>query len=136
MILPSASPSTLTHHPSPSSSSSLPPPPPFDERELKRQRRKQSNRESARRSRLRKQAECDELAQRAEALKEENASLRSEVSRIRSDYDQQLLTENAALKERLGELPGNDDLRSGRSDQHAHNDTQQSGQTEAVQGGH
>lgn len=45
-----------------------------DERELKRQRRKQSNRESARRSRLRKQAECDELAQRAEVLKEENAS--------------------------------------------------------------
>ncbi|XP_027359656.1 bZIP transcription factor 16 isoform X2 [Abrus precatorius] len=56
-----------------------------DERELKRQRRKQSNRESARRSRLRKQAECDELAQRAEILKEENASLRSEVSRIRRE---------------------------------------------------
>ncbi|KAI3680064.1 hypothetical protein L2E82_50801 [Cichorium intybus] len=75
-----------------------------DERELKRQRRKQSNRESARRSRLRKQAECDELAQRAETLKDENASLRAEVSRIRSDYDQ-LLAENASLKERLGEAP-------------------------------
>ncbi|KAI3501583.1 hypothetical protein L1887_29466 [Cichorium endivia] len=73
-----------------------------DERELKRQRRKQSNRESARRSRLRKQAECDELAQRAETLKDENASLRAEVSRIRSDYDK-LLAENASLKERLGE---------------------------------
>ncbi|XP_024995578.1 bZIP transcription factor 16-like isoform X1 [Cynara cardunculus var. scolymus] len=73
-----------------------------DERELKRQRRKQSNRESARRSRLRKQAECDELAQRAETLKEENASLRAEVSRIRSDYEQ-LLAENASLKERVGE---------------------------------
>ncbi|KAG2376463.1 hypothetical protein LR48_Vigan06g081000 [Vigna angularis] len=107
-----------------------------DERELKRQRRKQSNRESARRSRLRKQAECDELAQRAEALKEENASLRSEVSRIRSDYEQ-LLSENTALKERLGELPANDDhQRSGRSDQHVGNDAQQNGQTEAVQGGH
>ncbi|CAL0311785.1 unnamed protein product [Lupinus luteus] len=101
-----------------------------DERELKRQRRKQSNRESARRSRLRKQAECDELAQRAEALKEENASLRSEVCRIRSEYEQ-LLSENAVLKERLGE-PCNDDPRSGRNDQHADNDTQQSGQTEAV----
>ncbi|XP_014520949.1 bZIP transcription factor 16 [Vigna radiata var. radiata] len=107
-----------------------------DERELKRQRRKQSNRESARRSRLRKQAECDELAQRAEALKEENASLRSEVSRIRSDYEQ-LLSENTALKERLGELPANDDhQRSGRNDQHVGNDAQQNGQTEAVQGGH
>lgn len=38
-------------------------------------------------------AECDELAQRAEALKEENASLRSEVNRIRSDYEQ-LVSEN------------------------------------------
>ncbi|KHN04840.1 bZIP transcription factor 16-like isoform X2 [Glycine soja] len=106
-----------------------------DERELKRQRRKQSNRESARRSRLRKQAECDELAQRAEALKEENASLRSEVNRIRSDYEQ-LVSENSALKERLGELPANDDHhRSCRNDQHVGNDTQQSGQTEAMPGG-
>ncbi|CAL5429464.1 unnamed protein product [Camellia sinensis] len=68
-----------------------------DERELKRQKRKQSNRESARRSRLRKQAECDELAQRAEVLKEENATLRSEMSRIRSEYEQ-LLAQNASLK--------------------------------------
>ncbi|CAL0314183.1 unnamed protein product [Lupinus luteus] len=105
-----------------------------DERELKRQRRKQSNRESARRSRLRKQAECDELAQRAEALKEENASLRSEVNRIRSGYEQ-LLSENAALKERLGE-PCNDDPGHGSNDQHVDNDTQQSEQTEAVPGGH
>ncbi|XP_048319624.1 bZIP transcription factor 16 isoform X1 [Ziziphus jujuba] len=101
-----------------------------DERELKRQRRKQSNRESARRSRLRKQAECDELAQRAEALKEENANLRSEVNRIRSEYEQ-LLSENASLKERLGEVPAHDDLRSSRNDQHLSNDAQQTGsQTE------
>ncbi|XP_014493640.1 bZIP transcription factor 16-like isoform X2 [Vigna radiata var. radiata] len=73
-----------------------------DERELKRQRRKQSNRESACRSRLRKQAECDELAQRADVLNEENATLQAEVSRIRSEYEQ-LLSENASLKERLGE---------------------------------
>ncbi|XP_031267325.1 bZIP transcription factor 16-like isoform X2 [Pistacia vera] len=106
-----------------------------DEREIKRQRRKQSNRESARRSRLRKQAECDELAQRAEALKEENANLRSEVNRIRSDYEQ-LLAENATLKERLGEVPGQEDLRSGRNDQHLSNDTQQMGQSELVQSGH
>ncbi|KAL3006113.1 hypothetical protein AAZX31_08G258600 [Glycine max] len=110
-----------------------------DERELKRQRRKQSNRESARRSRLRKQAECDELAQRAEALKEENATLRSEVSQIRSEYEQ-LRSENAALK-RLGDIPGvatpgKEDLRSGQNDQHVSNDTQQSGQTEVVQGVH
>ncbi|EEF43527.1 bZIP transcription factor 16 isoform X2 [Ricinus communis] len=106
-----------------------------DERELKRQRRKQSNRESARRSRLRKQAECDELAQRAEALKEENANLRSEVNRIKSEYEQ-LLAENASLKERLGEIPGNDDLRASRNDQHLSNDTQKTEQTEIVQAGH
>ena len=43
------------------------------------------------------QAECDELAQRAEALKEENANLRSEVNRIKSEYEQ-LLAENTSLK--------------------------------------
>ncbi|KAK6251548.1 hypothetical protein SCA6_005553 [Theobroma cacao] len=102
-----------------------------DERELKRQRRKQSNRESARRSRLRKQAECDELAQRAEVLKEENANLRSEVNRIKCEYEQ-LLAENTSLKERLGEIPGHEDLKSGRNDQHTNND----GQTELVQGSH
>lgn len=106
-----------------------------DERELKRQRRKQSNRESARRSRLRKQAECDELAQRADALKEENASLRSEVSRIKSEYEQ-LLSENASLKERLGEAPGHEDVRSGRNEQQLSSDAHQTRQTEIVQSGH
>ncbi|KAG5228653.1 hypothetical protein OIU76_018089 [Salix suchowensis] len=99
-----------------------------DERELKRQRRKQSNRESARRSRLRKQAECDELAQRAEALKEENASLRSEVNQIKSEYEQ-LLAENTSLKERLAKVSGQEDIRAGRNDQHMSSDTQQTGQT-------
>ncbi|KAI4364752.1 hypothetical protein MLD38_020806 [Melastoma candidum] len=82
-----------------------------DDREVKRQRRKQSNRESARRSRLRKQAECDELAQRAEVLKEENASLRAEVSRIRGEYEQ-LLAEHVSLKESL-EISGHDNLSLG-----------------------
>ncbi|KAB1669234.1 hypothetical protein ES319_1Z063000v1 [Gossypium barbadense] len=100
----------------------------IDERELKRQRRKQSNRESARRSRLRKQAECDELAQRAEVLKEENASLRSEANRIKSEYEQ-LLAENTSLK-RLKEIPGHEDLNSSRNDQHTNNDKQ----IEQVQG--
>lgn len=43
------------------------------------------------------QAECDELAQRAEALKEENATLRAELNRIRSDYEQ-ILAQNVSLK--------------------------------------
>ncbi|GAB2273417.1 bZIP transcription factor 16 [Dionaea muscipula] len=97
-----------------------------DERELKRQRRKQSNRESARRSRLRKQAECDELAQRAESLKEENANLRAELARIRSEHEQ-LVVENTALKERLGEVP--EDSGTGRTEQNSFND-QSSEQTD------
>ncbi|KAK6934936.1 G-box binding protein, multifunctional mosaic region [Dillenia turbinata] len=104
-----------------------------DERELKRQRRKQSNRESARRSRLRKQAECDELAQRADALKEENANLRLEVSRIRSEYEQ-LLSENASLKERLGEASGHEDVRSGRNDECLGTDAQHTGEERAHSG--
>ncbi|XP_071730526.1 bZIP transcription factor 16-like [Rutidosis leptorrhynchoides] len=104
-----------------------------DERELKRQRRKQSNRESARRSRLRKQAECDELAQRAEALKEENASLRAEVGRLRNDCDQ-LLAQNASLKEQLGETAGQEELTSGGDEQMGTEDYQ-GGQLELVQSG-
>lgn len=46
---------------------------------------------------FRGQAECDELAQRAEVLKEENASLRTELSRLRSEHDQ-LAAQNASLK--------------------------------------
>ncbi|GJS59086.1 G-box-binding factor 1-like protein isoform X2 [Tanacetum coccineum] len=53
-----------------------------DERELKRQKRKQSNRESATRSRLRKQADCEELQARVEALNSENHSLRDELQRL------------------------------------------------------
>ncbi|GJY53595.1 bZIP transcription factor 68-like protein isoform X1 [Tanacetum coccineum] len=102
-----------------------------DERELKRQRRKQSNRESARRSRLRKQAECDELAQRAEGLKDENASLRAEVGRLRSDYEQ-LLAQNAALKERLGETPGLE-LTAGENDQQMGTENHQGEQLALVQ---
>ncbi|XP_010276801.1 PREDICTED: bZIP transcription factor 16-like [Nelumbo nucifera] len=107
-----------------------------DERELKRQRRKQSNRESARRSRLRKQAECEELAQRVEVLTEENATLRSEVTRIRSEYEE-LLSRNASMKERFGEIPRrHEDSRTGRTDKHSSVEHQQEVQTELVQSGH
>ncbi|XP_058078706.1 bZIP transcription factor 1-B-like [Magnolia sinica] len=85
-----------------------------DERELKRQRRKQSNRESARRSRLRKQAECEELAQRVETLKEENSLLRDELEHMREEC-QKLTAENVSLTERLekhqGQEPRSEDVR-------------------------
>ncbi|XP_057724058.1 G-box-binding factor 1-like [Arachis stenosperma] len=55
-----------------------------DERDLKRQKRKQSNRESARRSRLRKQAECEELQRKVESLGNESQTLREELQIIMS----------------------------------------------------
>ncbi|KAE8724073.1 G-box-binding factor 3 [Hibiscus syriacus] len=71
-----------------------------NERELKRDRRKQSNRESARRSRLRKQAETEELARKVESLTSENATLISEINQL-SEKSDKLRVENASLVEGL-----------------------------------
>ncbi|KAK7349459.1 hypothetical protein VNO77_06842 [Canavalia gladiata] len=71
-----------------------------NERELKRERRKQSNRESARRSRLRKQAETEELARKVEMLTAENVSLKSEINQL-TESSEQLRMENSALREKL-----------------------------------
>jgi len=71
-----------------------------DERELKREKRKQSNRESARRSRLRKQAETEELATQVESLAAENTSLRSEIGRL-TESSEKLRLENSALMVKL-----------------------------------
>lgn len=43
------------------------------------------------------QAEYEELAQRAEVLRDENASLRAELARIKKDYEQ-FLAQNTLLK--------------------------------------
>ncbi|XP_034223592.1 G-box-binding factor 1 isoform X3 [Prunus dulcis] len=78
-----------------------------DERELKRQKRKQSNRESARRSRLRKQAECEELQARVETLSNENHNLRDELHRL-SEECEKLTSENTNIKEELTRVCGPD----------------------------
>ncbi|XWS35858.1 hypothetical protein CRYUN_Cryun20dG0032800 [Craigia yunnanensis] len=67
-----------------------------NDRELKRERRKQSNRESARRSRLRKQAETEELAHKVESLTAENTTLRSEINQL-TEKSEKLRLENATL---------------------------------------
>ncbi|XP_039062646.1 G-box-binding factor 3-like isoform X2 [Hibiscus syriacus] len=67
-----------------------------NEQELKRERRKQSNRESARRSRLRKQAEAEELTRKVESLTAENASLRSEINLL-TEKSEKLRRDNATL---------------------------------------
>ncbi|URE23409.1 Common plant regulatory factor [Musa troglodytarum] len=74
-----------------------------DERELKRERRKQSNRESARRSRLRKQAETEELSAKVETLSAENTSLKSEINCLMKNSDK-LRLENSALMEELNNV--------------------------------
>lgn len=58
-----------------------------DERELKKLRRKQSNRDSARRSRLRKQAECEQLAIQLKEMTAENARLKEEKSQMQSQIE-------------------------------------------------
>ncbi|KAK9990458.1 hypothetical protein SO802_025443 [Lithocarpus litseifolius] len=77
----------------------------WDERELKRQKRKQSNRESARRSRLRKQAECEELQARVETLSNENNNLKDEVQRL-SEECEKLTSENGSIKDELTRICG------------------------------
>ncbi|KAG2534384.1 hypothetical protein PVAP13_9NG062925 [Panicum virgatum] len=72
----------------------------MDERELKRERRKQSNRESARRSRLRKQQECEELAQKVTDLTAINGTLRSELDQLKKACED-MEAENSQL---MGEL--------------------------------
>ncbi|KAE9607764.1 hypothetical protein Lal_00013451 [Lupinus albus] len=76
-----------------------------DEHELKRQKRKLSNRESARRSRLRKQAECEELQKRVETLGGENRILREELQTLSEDCEK-LMSENNSIKEELERLCG------------------------------
>ncbi|KAK9829301.1 hypothetical protein WJX72_005027 [[Myrmecia] bisecta] len=73
----------------------------LDDREMKRQKRKQSNRESARRSRLRKQSECEELAVRVKELVSENARLKEHNRELQMKLDK--LT-GGGEQQGLGEL--------------------------------
>ncbi|KAJ6809027.1 G-box-binding factor 3-like [Iris pallida] len=71
-----------------------------DDKEIKREKRKQSNRESARRSRLRKQVETEELATKVESLTAENTNLRHEIGRLKENSEK-LKAENSTLTEKL-----------------------------------
>nr|Q99089.1 RecName: Full=Common plant regulatory factor 1; Short=CPRF-1 [Petroselinum crispum]AAC49398.1 CPRF1 [Petroselinum crispum]CAA41451.1 light-inducible protein CPRF-1 [Petroselinum crispum] len=69
-----------------------------NDRDLKRERRKQSNRESARRSRLRKQAEAEELAIKVDSLTAENMALKAEINRLTLTAEK-LTNDNSRLLE-------------------------------------
>ncbi|GAB4821169.1 hypothetical protein N2152v2_008215 [Parachlorella kessleri] len=71
----------------------------LDEREAKRLRRKQSNRESARRSRLRKQAECEQLARQVKDLITENARLKEEKLQLGAQIE--ILTHKLSMTSAL-----------------------------------
>ncbi|QDZ24526.1 BZIP domain-containing protein [Chloropicon primus] len=81
-----------------------------DERELKKQRRKQSNRESARRSRLRKQAECEELSVRVNKLSEENVELQTELEQMKQKCET-LTSQNKRLQQELHSFAQGDSKR-------------------------
>ena len=75
----------------------------------RREKRRLSNRESARRSRLRKQQHLDELVQEAARLKEENARVLARANDIAGQYVR-VEQENTVLRARAAEL--GDRLRS------------------------
>ncbi|XP_062214239.1 DNA-binding protein EMBP-1-like isoform X2 [Phragmites australis] len=79
----------------------------MDKRDLKRERRKKSNRESARKSRLRKQQECEELAQKVTDLTEINGALRSELDQLKKACEG-MEAENSQLMDEMeqSEAPG------------------------------
>ncbi|XP_022994074.1 basic leucine zipper 43-like [Cucurbita maxima] len=72
----------------------------IDER---KQRRMISNRESARRSRMRKQKHLDELWSLVVRLRTENHSLMKKLNQL-TEFQQQLLQENVKLKEEASDF--------------------------------
>jgi hypothetical protein len=78
-----------------------------EEDEEKQHKRKQSNRESARRNRMRKQTEHEHLSGRVTALARENIKFRKEYETLRGVVDS-LRAQNITLREELA------DIRSGK----------------------
>ncbi|KAL2946317.1 hypothetical protein AAZX31_20G007000 [Glycine max] len=73
--------------------------------EIRRERKRQSNRESARRSRMRKEKECEELHKQMEMLKDENSVLTQRLKSL-SEECLEICNENDAIEEELIKMYG------------------------------
>ncbi|WVZ10017.1 hypothetical protein V8G54_014547 [Vigna mungo] len=69
----------------------------LEEDEIRRERKRQSNRESARRSRMRKERECEELHKKMEILKDENSMLTQRLKSL-SEECLEICNENDAIE--------------------------------------
>ncbi|XWS54629.1 hypothetical protein CRYUN_Cryun10bG0105200 [Craigia yunnanensis] len=76
-----------------------------DDSELRKQKRRQMNRESAKRSRFRKQKECEKLQARIEALKADSSTLCKELESL-SEECGRIDDENKLIKEELVQMYG------------------------------
>mmetsp|Transcript_6781 Transcript_6781/g.14995 ORF Transcript_6781/g.14995 Transcript_6781/m.14995 type:complete len:366 (+) Transcript_6781:158-1255(+) len=77
----------------------------LDERELKKRRRMMSNRESARRSRLRKLAENEQLARSVKDLISDNMSMKASVETLKATVEA-LMADKVALVQQVRQLGG------------------------------
>ncbi|ACO69448.1 predicted protein, partial [Micromonas commoda] len=69
------------------------------------QRRKEANRESARRSKQRKKEESELLSSKAQELVRESATLRAELEKVQKHVDN-LYEENTALRKQISKAGG------------------------------
>ncbi|KAL5070874.1 hypothetical protein RYX36_021761 [Vicia faba] len=77
--------------------------------DIRKERKRQSNRESAKRSRMRKQQECEELCKKIDTLKDENSALTQRLVTL-SEECMELTTENNSIEEELIKMYGADSI--------------------------
>ncbi|CAK8570871.1 unnamed protein product [Lathyrus sativus] len=77
--------------------------------DIRKERKRQSNRESAKRSRIRKQQECEELSKKIDTLKDENSVLTQRLATL-SEECQELTNENNSIQEELIKRYGSESI--------------------------
>merc|ERR1719252_449312 len=101
---------------------------PLSEKETKELKRKRANRESARRSKLRKKEEFESLARRVDELITKGSALRTEIARMEGALET-LTSQNETLRREVLKMCGNLNCLSGGAGQSA-----QGGEMEQKQG--